>query len=108
MEVITAVGLWNVSNDDIISITFFDGLDSAMETTLIGGGPPLFGGIINTAGASRVEIAFAGGGNGWITIDDLQVTLDTSAIPEPAPLSVMALGLVGLAITRRRRAKLAA
>mgnify|MGYP006101184015 CR=1 FL=1 len=56
MEVITAVGLWNVSNDDIISLTFFDGLDYAMETTLIGGGPPLFGGIINTAGASRVEI----------------------------------------------------
>jgi len=108
MEVITAVGLWNVSNDDVIGITFFDELDAIMETTIINGGFPLFGGIINTAGAARVEIALAGVGNGWITIDDLQVTLDTSAIPEPAPFGVMALGLVSLAINRRRRAKLAA
>jgi hypothetical protein len=107
MEVITAVGLWNVSSDDVIGITFFDELDAIMETTIINGGAPLFGGIINTAGAARVEIALAGVGNGWRTIDDLQVTLDSSAIPEPAPLGVLATGLLGLAITRRRRAKLA-
>jgi hypothetical protein len=108
MEVIAAVGLWNVSNDDVIGITFFDELDAIMETTIINGGFPLFGGIINTTGAARVEIALAGVGNGWITIDDLQVTLEASGIPEPAPLGVLTIGLLGLAITRRRRTKIAA
>lgn len=104
-DIITAVGLWNVSGDDTMNVIFYDALDVVMESISLPNGAPAFGGIVNSAGASRVEIAFGGIGNGWITIDDLQVTVQADAVPEPGAFAIFGIGIAALAMVRRRQQK---
>jgi hypothetical protein len=74
-DVITAVGYWNTGGDDSTTLTFFDADGVLIETVSSLSGHN-FVGIVNLAGASRVEIAPLAG-NGYFTIDDLQATTVT-------------------------------
>ncbi|NET69825.1 MAG: PEP-CTERM sorting domain-containing protein [Sphaerospermopsis sp. SIO1G2] len=99
-NLITALGAWNASGDDELFITFYNELDVVMESVFISASQTQssFGGIVNSQGASRVEITATGNANRWIAIDNLQVSLQSStrSVPEPSSLLSLCLGLVGI------------
>lgn len=101
-QAITAVGVWNSSGDEGLVLEFYDSDNLLMEDVLIGSSSsrPVFGGIVNSAGAVRVQIRSDGTGNQWIAIDNLQVTL---AVPEPTSLALLALGTLACLCGRRLR-----
>ena len=97
---ITALGYWNVGNDDRTMLSFFDSGGQLIES---GTSPAVannlsFVGIVSDIPATRVVIS-ATIGNGKFGIDNLQ--LQTAVIPEPGTLSLLTLG--GLAVLRRRK-----
>lgn len=96
------VGLWNVGGDDRLRMTFFDASDSPMEQVISASGIGFFG-IVNSLGATRIEIDFVDG-NGYAPVDDLQTAVrGTFNVPDASSTLLLAgyamLGLLGL---RRR------
>ncbi|MBT6285327.1 MAG: hypothetical protein HOI96_09125 [Rhodospirillaceae bacterium] len=95
-----AFGYWNVGGDDTTRLTLFDVNDNLIESAVTSTDDPAFIGIIGAVGATRAVIE-AVQGNGWFTIDDIQV--DAASVPmqvnAPGGLAVMFLGLLFL---RRR------
>ena len=57
------------------------------------------GGGSYTSGYNQLKVAGVGYGNGSLTIDFIGGT-----VPEPTALSLLAIALVGLALTTKRRA----
>jgi hypothetical protein len=101
---ITAFGYWNVGGDDRTRITFFSSSGQVLETI---DSPAVtnnfsFVGIINATGAARVEVS-AIAGNGYLTIDDLQVRTAAVNGPEPGTFALAGSVVVALAIRRRLR-----
>lgn len=94
---IQAVGYWNTGGDDNTVLRFFDAdgllIEEAMCIQDV-----VFNGIVTATPAYRVEIGRGSIGNGYFTLDDLQVT----AVPEPA--TVCLLGLGGLLLRKRKSA----
>lgn len=95
-----AFGYWNVGGDDTTRLTLFDVNDNVIESAVSSQDDPAFIGIIGAVGATRALIE-AVEGNGWFTIDDLQVDSASVTAALPAPGAVMFL-LLGIAIIRRR------
>jgi len=59
--------------------------------------------VIYFTATSDVEVLSVGGASGplWVEVDNVSVTV--AAVPEPSALSLLAVGLGGLAVIRRRR-----
>lgn len=96
-----AFGYWNVGGDDTTRLTLYDVNDVVIETAVTSEDDPAFIGIIGAVGATRAVIE-AVQGNGWFTIDDIQVDAASVAAAIPAPGAMM-LFLLGLAYMRSRR-----
>ena len=78
-HLITAVGLWNCSGDDELYLRLYNASGEMIESLIIGANhsTPVFGGIVNSEGATLVEIEGTGNSNYWIAIDNLQVALNS-------------------------------
>lgn len=101
---IHALGFWNVGLDDRTTLTFFDANNQIIESITSPSVPNnlAFIGIVSATPAVRVEIT-AAEGNGWFTLDDLQVQTQVVGAAAPEPLSgvLLALGGLGLFVARR-------
>ena len=107
--VFKAFGYWNVGGDDTTSLTLYDADDNIIESAFVvdTNGPlenqPSFIGIIGAVDAVRAVIAPVLG-NGWFTIDDIQVDSASveaaTSIPAPGSLVLLAGAFYWL---RRRR-----
>lgn len=97
-----AFGYWNVGGDDTTRLTLFDENDAVIDSAVTSEDDPAFIGIIGAVGATRAVIE-AVQGNGWFTIDDIQVDSASvaAAIPAPGAISLLLLGTIML----RRRAR---
>jgi hypothetical protein len=95
-----AFGYWNVGGDDVTRLTLFDVNNNLIESAVTSADDPAFIGIIGAVGATRAVIE-AVQGNGWFTIDDIQV--DAASVPTqvnaPGGLAMLLLGILFL---RRR------
>lgn len=98
--VFLAFGYWNVGGDDTTRLTLFDENDAVIESAVTSQDDPAFIGIIGAVGATRAVIE-AVEGNGWFTIDDIQVDSASVIAAIPAPGAVMVL-LLGAVLIRRR------
>lgn len=69
-----------------------------------------FFGLSNLAGATYAILTqlqdgyYSGGGVDYVFVDNFRYVAGNS-VPEPTPMALLALGLVGLAVTRRRSAR---
>ena len=97
--VFKAFGYWNVGGDDTTSLTLLDANDDVIESAIVAdtNGPniyqPSFIGIIGATDAVHAVIAPVLG-NGWFTIDDIQVDSASveaaTSIPAPGSLAILA------------------
>lgn len=93
-----ALGYWNVGGDDRTRLAFHRANGTTIESVDTAVGLPNnkgFQGLVSAEGAAYVTITPIAG-NGWISIDDLQV-----AVPAPGAGGVLALA--GVELLRRRR-----
>lgn len=103
-DLLFGVGLWNVGGDDTLRMTFYDAQQQIIEQVVSAASSGFFG-IVNAAGAARVEIDFVGG-NGYAPVDDLQTAVrQTFGVPAPATAVLLVVGLAALGAggMRRRR-----
>lgn len=91
-----AVGYWNTGTDDSTVLRVFDAAGSLIEVSDTGAAGLSFNGILSEVPIARVEIRPGALGNGYITLDNLQV----SFFPEPASALLLAGGIL---LSRRRR-----
>lgn len=98
-----ALGYWNVGGDDTTRLSLFDANDNLIESAVSGSDDPAFIGIIGAVGAVRAVIE-AVDGNGWFSIDDLQV--DAASVRIDAPLGGLFLMGGALFLLRRRGTRL--
>lgn len=67
-------------------------------------GKDTFRGFVTTSSISSLTVAFAAQGMGrYTTVDNLTVGTNVALVPEPGQWALMALGLSGLALLKRRR-----
>lgn len=105
-DAIFALGYWNTGGDDTTFLSFFDQNNVLIETVESSqtGGTFNFNGIVNATPAFRVEIAPGSLGNGYFTLDDLQVVVNqVGQVPEPSSLALFTLSLLGLTAFSSRR-----
>lgn len=91
---------------------------NSMDFATLGSGTP-FGGWESSTRASNVAVSLAAGQQLYLrwfgdqtgtgagdeyALDDISITLNASAIPEPGAASLVAIGIVGMVVRRRRRA----
>lgn len=106
-DLVFGVGLWNVGGDDQLRMSFLDAADNIIEQVVSASGTGFFG-IVNSLGATRVEIDFVGG-NGYAPVDDLQTAVratfnpNPNGVPVPAPFVLLILGLGALLVSSRHR-----
>ena len=101
---ITALGYWNTGGDDTTFLRFYDANNMLIEQveSITGGGNFNFNGIVSAIPAFRVEIARGTLGNGYFTLDDLQLTVARVGVPEPGTLLLVICGFLA---ARRRRSR---
>jgi len=88
------------------TLTYLDGSTTVLTmpaADLSNGGTTFFG--FSDSGASIASIAyFTGTGGDYVGVDDIRYGNAGNAVPEPATLAILGLGLAGLSISRRRKA----
>lgn len=100
---VIAVGFFNASTDDSLTLSFYNGADQLIESYSVGGGAPAFVGIVAAQAAAKFTI-HAFGGNGLFALDNLQVAIAVrSDAPEPATAAALFTGLALFGAIRRRR-----
>ncbi len=99
-DFILGVGYWNTGGDDTTTLSFFDSGNNLIESSNSGSGL-VFNGIVSIVPASFVRISELGG-NGFFTIDNLQVAL--TIVPEPSTLFLPLL-ILGIVIWQRQDRK---
>ena len=87
------------------SLVLVDAVDTSFDSDWTDSGLTVTSIFTLTAPTSSTTIAFGGQGNGtsFIGVDDVSVN-DISSVPEPGPLALFAIGIVGLGFVRRKRA----
>ncbi len=95
-----AIGLFNTSLIDRERFDIFDGNGDPLGSLELPESVVNFGGFISDVPIVRAEIVGIPPTNGSIYIDDLTIG---NPVPEPSTVSILALGLAGLAIGSRRR-----
>lgn len=89
---------WNGISDNRVTSINVNGVDVAIPA-LLGG---FWGFVSDTPFASTLLSLTSGPADGF-GIDNVVYAGQSTAVPEPGTLAIMALGLVGLGVTRRRR-----
>jgi hypothetical protein len=86
------------------TVTFNDGSSQTLTIPNSGGGVEFFGFTDTGRLISNITInASAGSFGDIIGMDDVRFFTAAVAVPEPAGLAVLAIGLTGLGLLRRRR-----
>ena len=102
---ITALGFWNGDPNGAMVITVYDELDNVLGSVSAATNPDVpfgpstltFAGFVSDTPFARIHLEGATG-DGWNHIDDMQ----TNALPEPAGMLGLGIGLLA-ALSRKRR-----
>lgn len=89
---IRAVGYWNTGGDDSTELRLYDGSGGLLAASNTGSASLVFNGIVAATPAAYFEIDTGGIGNGYITLDNLSVTLEGPAWTSYCPTSPNSVG----------------
>lgn len=98
-SVVSAFGIQGGAFNSPWTYSAFDSSNVLIETMAVNNPccGPFFDGIA-AAGIKRVTL---NGGGDWVVFDNLRFVADSVAVPEPGILSLLGLGLMGMALVRR-------
>jgi PEP-CTERM motif len=106
----TMVGLvYGSSTDSYLQLDAYDSTNTLLETlTFVGSSAPIglagFAGIQESTGIARLDVSYHPNSDPSRTlnfsIDNLR--FEGSSVPEPSTLGLMAIGILGIAVLRRR------
>ena len=97
---VTFDGAWFAGSTGVSFSLYDAGVLVHTTGTLNANGTPSF---LGTGYSGLVDRVVVNGANGYYALDDLQFNAVSNAVPEPATLALLSLGLLGFGMSRRRK-----